>query len=588
MSIFTKINNYFTVKRINRLERDLHMLENRIKFEPKYSKIASSIFTSDKFTRKMTEYFVWYNGDVSVIRDFFMNEGHLSGTGASQEPDSNLFWETAPSDYRFMHAGIPALIASKMATILFGKGFTYDMDVFKDDGTANEAESTAAHKASEPVIDALNLNQLLIKGAASASWGGHVFLKLNYDTALSVHPILEVVDIRNGEEIKKRGITQSFVFHSYFKHKISDSKSIEYRLDEIYRTLTDNDMTRALMEGEKRADGEKGDAVIEYRLYELTEKGDTVEVELNEIDETADIEKPLIVFKGLKGLLAFGVPNRLPNNDFIDSPYGASDYAHSTTAFDALDEVTSELARETRDNKSIRIWPSDMLPKTSTGTLLGPDAYMRNIVSYEKDPSENAKNPIEVQTIADKTESLITKYKQAIASACNNAGISPLALGITGLEAVNSGENSQRERNKATLETRNLKLQIWQPIIEQVIRRALGLDTWMKDNVEGVEREKGTTEVDFTNVRVSIHFPDYIISSDQENITTWGDALMKGVCDTQTAVERVFADYDQDKQREIATLIRFEKGVSTDNPNALSMSELLKENSQNAQPDQTK
>jgi hypothetical protein len=51
MSIFSAINSYFTGKRLSRLARDLTMLENKIKFEPKYSKLSTNIYSADKFTR---------------------------------------------------------------------------------------------------------------------------------------------------------------------------------------------------------------------------------------------------------------------------------------------------------------------------------------------------------------------------------------------------------------------------------------------------------------------------------------------------------------------------------------------------------
>ena len=579
MSIFTKIGNFMTDRRLRKLERDLHMLESRIKFEPKYSKLAANVFNADKFTRKITEYLVWYNGDVEVIRSFFTDGGHLS---SDTNLESNLFWESAPNDYRFVHSGVPALISTKMATILFGKGFTYDVSVMNADGTENKNASEDAYKVIEKLVHETNFEQFMIESAASASWGGHVFPKLSYDLALSPFPILESVDIRNGIEVKKRRLTQGIVFRTWYDKKITDSKTIKYRLDEIYRTANQEDLSGNPEEGISGLDGEIGDALIEYRLFMLDERGNDVEVPLNAIEDTSDIIMPKVLFKGLKGILALGVPNRLPNNDFIDSPFGASDYSHSTTAFDALDEVMSEMARETRDNKAIRLWPASLLPKDTDGRIMGPNAFVRNILKYQDDLAEGAENSIDVQTIEDKTESLITKYKQAIATACNNAGISPLALGITGLESVSAGENSQRERNKATLETRNLKLQIWGPALEKLLSKMLRLYAWMGDNLE-IEKDPLLASLDdLSAVKISVHFPDYIIASDSENIDTWGKAVSMKVADTQTAVEQIYADRTKEEQLEIATRIRFEQGVSADNPNALQLNDLVQ-----PQPDTT-
>jgi hypothetical protein len=572
MNIFSAIGNYFTTKRLARLERDLTMIENKIKFEPKYSKLSTNIYGADKFTRKMTEYLVWSLGDVEVIREFFKDCGHLKNQTTTISP--NLFWETAPDDYRFVHSGIPALISAKMATILFGKGVNVEMSVVGEDGEENDQQTEDMQKLTDELLREIHFEETLMKAGASASWGGHVFYKLSYDASLSQYPILESVDIRNGSEIKKRGITKAIVFRSWYQKTYAGSKTVSFRLDEIYRTVEQNDLVD-IPEQQDRVEAEIGDALIEYRLYQMGDDGKETEVPIDSIEETQDIIKPKFAFKGLKGILAIGVPNKLPNNDFIDCPYGASDYAHSTTAFDALDEVMSEMARETRDNKSIRMWPDSMLPKDDRGRVLGPNAFVRNVLMYQGDQSQDAENKIEVQEIKDKTESLILKYKQAIGSACNNAEISPLALGITGLEAMNAGENSQRERNKATLETRNKKLQIIGPALEKVIERAVNLYAWMQRNVDGIEPHPLMKNADIGKVRASVHFPDYIIASDSENIDTWGKGVSMKVVDTQTAVEQIFADRTKEQQLEIATRIRFEQGISSDNPNALQMGDLL-------------
>ena len=573
MSIFTKISAYFTGRRLTRLERDLIMLEHRVKFEPKYSKITKDLFTDDKFTRRMTEYMVWHTGDVDVIRDFFVNEGHLPAQSGASSPDSNLFWETAPDDYRFIHSGIPALISTKNAAILFGKGFTFDLTVTNEDGSENKKAGADAKEKADKLIAEMNTDRACVEAADMASWGGHVFLKLSYDADLSPHPILEAVDIRNGEEIKKRGITQALVFKSWINHRISDSKTVKYRLDEIYRTITKNDISGELEDGEERVKGEIGDAVIEYELYQMQENGKEIEVPFNSIEETEGIPKRIQAFPGVKGILAVGVPNKLPNNDFIDCPYGASDYAHSTTAFDSLDEVMSELARETRDNKTIRFWPSDLLDKDTSGNIVGVKNYIRNAIQYERDLSEKAENKVETQSIDDKTTSLMEKLRHSISIACNNAGLSPLALGITGLESVSAGEQSQRERNKVTLETRNLKIKLWEPALEYIIKQSIKLDGWLHGGtVDGFEREE---RIDLTNARVSVHFPDYIVSSDTENITTWGQGVQMGVVDRKTAIDRIFPDLDESKRLEMYTLLSYEKGVASDNPNALSMANLL-------------
>lgn len=586
MSIFTKLNGYITEKRLQKLERDLHMIENRARFEPKYSMLSKTAFSADKFTRKISEYMAWSTGDVDIIREFFSGGGHL---GKDSQTSLNLFWEVAPQNSRFIHLGIPALINTTMSKILFGKGINIDVTVYKKnaDGTMSdkidEAESNRISSMLDTLLDETNAHETLIRSAAQSSWGGHVFFKLNYDTDILPYPILENVDIRSGEAIYERGIATRVVFHTWYERK-ETNKVRKFRLDEIYRTVRvsdqvaykdeSGDIIREIKVPSLR--GEPGDAMIEYRLFELLPNGDEREVPANAIPETQDILEPIVVFKGLKGMLAFELSNRLPNNAFPDSNYGASDFANSTTAFDALDEVASELARETRDNKSLRLFPASLLPKDENGRIKGPQAFVTNIVKYEGSMAEGSKNEILTQELKDKTDSLIEKYKQAIATACNNAGLSPLALGITGLEAINAGENSQRERNKVTLETRDLKIKTFQPKLEKIFLKVLELNTWMQKNIPGLQQPGiEAMDIDFSNCNVKVSFPDYLQSSDQENITTWGNAKMQRVADTQTAVEKIYRDLTKEDQMAIVNRIRFEEGMAIDNPEALRLDDLL-------------
>ena len=79
----------------------------------------------------------------------------------------------------------------------------------------------------------------------------------------------------------------------------------------------------------------------------------------------------------------------------------------------------------------------------------------------EGDQDQNTKNEINITEIADKTEQHLIKWRTALSMAINKAEVSPFALGITGLESINSSAESQQERNKTTLEMREKKHRIW-------------------------------------------------------------------------------------------------------------------------------
>jgi len=55
----------------------------------------------------------------------------------------------------------------------------------------------------------------------------------------------------------------------------------------------------------------------------------------------------------------------------------------------------------------------------------------------------------------------------------------------------------------------------------------------------------------------------------------WGNAKATRIADTQTAVEGAYPEKSREEQQDIVARIRFEEGVSFDNPNALQMDNLL-------------
>ena len=106
---------------------------------------------------------------------------------------------------------------------------------------------------------------------------------------------------------------------------------------------------------------------------------------------------------------------------------------------------------------------------------------------------------------------------------CNNAGINPIALGVTGLESIDSSEGSQQERNKATLETRGDKLESWKPFTENIELQLLALNSWMQRNYPNLNQEGlNKIDIDFSNCNVNVAFGDYIVSTKQELIDLWG------------------------------------------------------------------
>lgn len=541
MGVFDRVKNYFKNRRIERLERDLEVISQReSNYNPGHFKNLNILDPEKEFTLSVHENLTWFIGKPRLIRMFYTTFPELT-------QELNYFWHKAPGKYRKVHSGIPKAIARKMATIIFGGGFTNDITVYKknEDGVTtdeiDERKSKQAFDVVEILKDKVEFISKIKGGATTESWCGHLFLKFSIDLSLSQYPILEVADIRNAEVVKERGITTAIIFKNYY-----NLNQRSFVLKEIH-TLNEID-----------------EPVLLNKLYEITALGQK-EIPLNSLPETKEL-LPEYTFKGLKGMLAFEKANKLPNNDFLDTPYGASDFAGAHSSFDALDETLSEIYAEIRNNKTVRYMP-DIFLKYSEDSIAEIDEFITNYVKITGSMEEEAKNKIDITYIEDKQDSLHKKWKVAITTACNNAGINPIAIGVAGLESITASEESQQERNKVTLETRSDKIESWKPFLENVLLQMLSLNSWMQKEYGLEQAGLSRVDIDWTNCSVNVKFGDYIVKTKKDLIDTWGGAKEKGVASQYTAITQIWdGDWDEAQITEEVNRIRFEQGMSLDNP----------------------
>lgn len=544
------LKDFFTRRRLNRLQRDLNMLRDTIKFNP-YAVAMIDSETDKDFSRRITEYRVWSMGNSYVLRRFFV--------GTLEYRTCNYFWTRAPLSYRMIHSGLPGLICSKMPRILFGNGIAPTVSVYKDSGEVDKNKTKAATDYTLQLIDKVKLRDVLTECATNESWGGHSFIKFSFDTAISNFPIIEAADIMSTEVVKERNETVAIIFKTWYEDKKKGNQQRKYRLDEIYTT----DAT--------------GDAVIRYELYELT-TGEEKRVPLNSIPETQKIVEAVngddeVVFTGLKGMLAFDKPNKLPSLEFPHSNYGASDFEGATDSFDAVDEAYSTIINEIRDNRTFRYFASHNFRRDKdTGEILTPDdGFTKNFVLTEGDIDQEQgvnKNRI-VDQIPDKTEEHKAKYLTAVTVALNKAGLSPYSIGITGLESINQSAESQQERNKVTLETRKAKLELWTPYLSKVLSQLLAFNTYLLNTVGVKQDDMPLPDMDITLSTVTIDFGEYLQDTDKDLVDIWGLAKSQGISSTQNAVRELHKSWSEKQILDETNVILFENGMATDTPNGL-------------------
>lgn len=553
--VVTKIKNWLDSRRLARLEKDLNSLKNRLTFNPKYAYAISDTNTEERYTRRLEEYRAWFIGDSRMLRELYRKQ--------VKDNELNYFWYKTPVGWRMCHCGIPGLISRKMSTIIFGSGYENECIVYNDDNTVNEEQSETLKEHLEYIKQKTKIKDILDEGAQTESWSGHCFVKLSYDLSLSNYPIVEVASPRNAEVIKNRGITSAIVFKFWYKYNKK-----EYRMDEIYTTNND------------------GDATIYYKLYQLNANGTEQEVPLFSIPDTTDLatvvdDENKVVFKGLKGMLAFEKANLKPSHEFNESPYGASDYEGGIDSFDALDEIYTEIINEARNNKTIRMTPDTMIPILETGVSDGrrfvDEKFITNFMIVTGDPDQNSKDiPTAIQ-IDDKTEQHKIKFTTVLTNVINNAGLSPFALGITGLESINQSAESQQERNKVTIETRNKKCDLWQDFLQDFLLQLVVFNSWIVKNT-GVRQEGFIgQDIRFDNCDIRVVFNDYLLNSQKELIDMWLPMMNISAISLERFVELTNPDMTKEQILEEVNRIRFEKGMAIDTPIPLPELEIIPE-----------
>jgi hypothetical protein len=570
-----KLKLYLDTQRLKKLEGDLKMINKKYEFNP-YLVAIPEVFNGRTFTtRKIIENYVWYSANIKALHEYYTR---ASNSSYNEIDEFSYFWSTAKSNVRRIHSGLPSLISDKMAIILFGSGIKISAKVYGETGNVDEVLSKNATELVREIInkDSIKLNEKLEGGAIKNSWSGHVAFKLSHDASLSDVPILEVTDRRNFEVVKKRGITTAIIFKTYYDVEKKEGKVEHFCLHETY-TTDDLDKT----------------SLIIYELHHLLANGKDEIVDLATLPETEALKEYATVensntgylrLEGMKGMLAFELPNKVSLGDYGD--YGISDYHGNYANFDALDEVVSGLTAEIRDNKTIRYIPENMIPRdATTGALLEFDNYVNNYVKVSSDIDQNPNgNEITITEIADKTTQHIEKYKSILALICANSGISPLSLGFTGFDALNNSDKTTQEKAKATLETRKRKLELWKPFIEKVILKILEYTTYMYNN--GLTQLEGLpfVEIDYSNTDIDVAFGEYIENGLADRINLWSTAKQSGVASIETIVEGIHGDdvSDIEKQKEVAR-IKFEQGIAQDTPDLLQLDDLPEANDNEGQ-----
>ncbi len=440
---------------------------------------------------------IWYRGDSEELSQLYKQ---IPG-------DKTRFWSAVPTvgmEIRKMHVGLPGIIVDTLSNIVVA-----DMNDIKLDTKQEEWDAIAKDNKFE---------ELIAKAVAETLYIGDGVFKISFDTVLSQYPILEFYPGDKIDIVYDRGRVKEVVFKTIYNHNGTD-----YILLEAYG---------------------KG-----YVNYTLTKAGR--ECDIKSIPET---EKLVNVTWQDDFMMA------MPIKFFDSSKWqgrGKSIYDGKTDAFDSLDEAWSQWMDALRANRTKEYIPESMIPRDpNTGGILKPNAFDNRYIKTDAPMQEGAKNEISLQQGDIPHESYLATYITAL-DLCLQGLISPSTIGID-VKKLDNAE-AQREKEKATLYTRNKVVGVLQDMIPAFINDVMkAYAAYIKQPIEDIE--------------IEVPFGEYANPSFESQVETVSKAKTGGIMSIEASVDELYGDSKDDewKAQEVARL-KAEQGITEMEEPTLSM-----------------
>ena len=431
---------------------------------------------------------MWYRGESEELSQLYTQ---LDG-------DRTRFWAagaTVGMEIRKLHVGIPALMADLMGSIVVA-----DM---------NDVDAGVRQQEWDEVTKENDFRELMKDAVTETLYIGDGAFKISFDMTLSKEPIIEFYPGDRIEFRYNRSRVREIIFRtSYFM------KNQEYVLYETYG---------------------KG-----YIHYDLTKDGRSCSMEL--LPETAGLKD--VSWKG-DFMMAFPVM-------FDKSPKyegrGKSIYDGRIDNFDAVDEAWSQWMDALRRNRTKEYIPENMLPRNpTTGEILAPNPFDHAYIKTDAPMTENASNKIELVQGNIPHESYLATYITAL-DLCLQGFMSPSTLGID-VKKLDNAE-AQREKEKATLYTRNKIVNKLQEILPKLVRNVLlARDAYYK-------QESRETEI-------TVSFGEYANPSFESQVETISKAKSGGIMSVEASVDELYGDTkDETWKSEEVIRLKAEQGIT--------------------------
>lgn len=450
---------------------------------------------------------IWFRGDSNELEQLYQQNPEFA--------DQHKFWAskcTPGMEMRKIHTGLPALIVRTLSAIVLSdmNDFEFDKDIQKDLWDEIARDNRFVKKLEKAVQDVLVV--------------GDGAFKIGIDTSVSEYPLLNWYPGERVEYVYRNDRLKEVVFKT--PYNVSGK---QYVLNECYGY---GYIRNELYHGEKPAD--------------ISVLGKEFTVNDYRFDDSVMLAVPMQIYES----------SRYEGR-------GGSIYDGKLDSFDAYDEAWSQWMDAERAGRARTYIPDSLVPKNpATGQSLRPNAFDNRFFSTDNDMSEGEENKIITEQPAIPHESYQAAYSTAL-DLCLQGIISPSTLGIDVKKLDNS--EAQREKEKATLYTRNAIVEALQEDIPKLVEAAV--------KAYQILQKKPVEEV-----KVSVPFGEYANPSFESQVETVGKGKTQGIMSIEACVEELYGDTKEAKwkEEEIARL-KAEQGIAVLEETAVNEERLMQE-----------
>ena len=450
---------------------------------------------------------IWYRGDSNELQQLY--EQLRKGV------DQYKFWACKSSpgmEIRKIHTGLPGLIVDMLTAVVLADIGEFDVSAGEDKDIWKE------------ISEENRFMKRLEKAVKETLYIGDGAFKITYDSMISDYPIIEFYPGDRIEVRSERGRIREIIFKTLYEFE-----GKRFVLYEHY-----------------------GYGYIKNHLF----RGDT-EISVDEIPQTKGLAD--VTFSGYregsngdvlqKGEYMLAVPIK-----FYDSgrweERGQSIFDKKVDNFDSLDEAWSQWMDALRAGRSKEYIPECLIPRDPrTGEGIKPNAFDNRYIKTDSDMSEGATNKISLEQPSIPHDSYMATYITAL-DQCLQGLISPSTLGID-VKKLDNAE-AQREKEKATLYTRNAVVSALEEDLPQVVK-----------TVVRAYKELCHVGDPAQEIEVTIDFGEYANPSFESQVETVTKAKTGGIMSIEAAVEELYGDSkDEDWKAEEVKRLKEEQGIA--------------------------